>query len=125
MGIFTIFSKTTRLPLRTIAKPNAEGAPELRSADEVFFEGFFSSKEYFLDNDDKVSLKPESRITLTGAKLEDLPNPTTVTITGNGARFRETIEDGKFEFSVDVPGEYIVKCEAKVELPIEFKVVIK
>lgn len=73
----------------------------------------------------KVNDKPFSKIILTGTKFENLPKPTTVTITGNGAIFRETIEDGEFEFSVDVPGKYTAKCESRVELPIEFEVVIK
>lgn len=66
--------------------------------------------------------KPASKITLTGTKLENLPNPTTVTITGNSATFVRTITDRAYEFTVDVPGEYMIKCESRVELPIEFKI---
>lgn len=66
--------------------------------------------------------KPVSRITIIGTKLNNLPDPTEITIKGNGAIFRRTITDGVYEFSIDVPGEYTVKCESKVELPIEFKI---
>lgn len=89
---------------------------------EVIIEGHYDNSVIYRDG--KIIEKPESNIILTGTKLENLPNPTKVIITGNGAAFRETIEDGEFEFSIDVPGEYTVKCESRIELPIEFKVTI-
>ena len=72
----------------------------------------------------KVKNKQPSKITLTGTKLENLPNSTSITITGNGAIFRREIADGTYTFSIDIPGEYIIKCESRTELPIEFKVTI-
>lgn len=118
--LYTIFSQNGQVS-RVILKPNSDGYPKLKGG-EIYVEGDHKNKIYL---NGQIIDKPKSKITLTGTKLENLPNPTIVTISGNGATFRETIEDGEFEFSVDVPGEYVVKCESKVELPVEYKVVIK
>lgn len=127
MPIYTIFDKITGAMTRQISKPKNDGPPVV-SGNEIYLKGDNCKNIVVFDERSQAVVlydKPKSSITLTDTKLENLPNPTIVTISGNGATFRETIEDGEFEFSVDVPGEYVVKCESKVELPVEYKVVIK
>ena len=71
---------------------------------------------------------PESSIKMIqdekGVLLENLENPTRIVITGNGESFHRTITDGAYQFLIDTPGNYVIKCESDVELPIEFKVKI-
>ena len=117
---YTVFSTITRAQLCVRSKPISDWPPCV-SEDEVYREGVYG-KEYILSDDQEVILAPKSAITLIGTKLENLPIPTKVTITGNGATFRRTITDGTYEFSINVPGEYAIKCESRVELPIDFKV---
>lgn len=116
---YTIFSKEG-VSIRIIRKPDADGPPSLNE-NESYVIGNHKNKILV---DGQITDKPESRITLTGTKLEKLPNPTEVTITGNGARFREIITDGEFYFSIDTPGKYIVKCKSSIELQKEFEVII-
>lgn len=120
MPIYTIFNTVTGRK-RVVLKPRTEGSPTL-SDDEIFVEGKHNDKILV---DGKIADKPASKITLIGTKLENLPNPTTVTITGHGATFRRIITDGIYEFSIDVPGKYIIKCESRVGLPITFDLEVK
>ena len=58
-------------------------------------------------------------------KLENMPDPTMIEVIGNYSRFRRIITDGEYEFSLDTPGNYKIKCDSGVELSIEFKVTIE
>lgn len=120
MPQYSIFSSDEGHLIRILGKPKGDGPPAMNEG-EIYIEG--SHRDNILV-DGQITDKPESRITLTGTKLENMPNPTMVTITGNGATFRRTITDGTYQFTIDMPGEYMVKCESKVELPIEFKITI-
>ena len=115
MAVYTVFNADgTRR--RLVSKPDADGPPKVGKG-RSYLPGEIKNKLFV----NKVLIdKPESKITLIGTKLENLPNPTTVTIAGNGATFRRTITDGIYEFTLDMPGEYMIKCESKVELPITF-----
>lgn len=126
--MFTVFSGTNNTQLYIKSKPVADGPPCLKD-DEVYIEGRYG-KEYLLINNEVV-LKPESSITISSLEavvsigtitLSNMPNPTRVTITGNGQIFNRNITDGSYSFSLDVAGDYTVKCEADTELPIEFQV---
>lgn len=123
--IVTKFSKDGNA-LFTLACYEEEMLPPL-SEGESYIDGGYNDK-YFLVNG-KIIDKPTSKIiftgTKTGTKLKNIPNPTTVTITGYGTTFKRVITDGTYKFSVDMPGEYTVKCEPGIELPIEFKVTMK
>lgn len=111
----------------------ASGPPPLPDEErgEIIVEGHYDNRVIYRDGE--IVEKPESSIALVNSeaaaetgtiKLTNMPNPTAVMITGNHTTFRESIEDGEFEFSLDVAGEYTVKCDSKIELPIEFKVTI-
>lgn len=119
---YTVFSETTGERLRVSSRPKNEGPPPIK-AGTVCVEGFLENTKLYVDG--KIVDKSASKIILTGTKLKNLPNATEVTITGNGATFRRTITDGIYEFTLDMPGEYMIKCESGIELPIEFKVTIK
>lgn len=129
MGTYTIFA-SDGTQARKVSKPKADGPPAIDNG-ETMFEGSYSDDMVLIDGE--IINKPESSIVLVNSeataetgtiKLVNVPNPTEVVITGNHTTFRETIEDGGLEFSLDVAGEYTVKCESKLELPVEFKVVI-
>ena len=118
--LYTIFSQNGQVS-RVILKPNSDGYPKLKGG-EIYVEGDHKNKIYL---NGQIIDKPKSKITLTGTKLENLPNPTIVTISGNGATFRRTIKDGVYEFSIDEPGNYAIKCESRVGLPITFDLEVK
>ena len=120
MAQYSIFNKKTGALKCVIGIPKGLGPPKV-SDGQIFLSGDHKGKILV---GDKIIFKPKSKITLTGTKLENLPNPTTVTISGNGATFRETITDGVLRFNIDTPGEYLVRCESDVELPAEFKVTL-
>ena len=132
MTIYTIFSKKSGKNLRRISKPRSDGSPGLNK-DEIFFPGEISPDKILSINEkpQAISLrdKPESSIKMSqdakGVLLENIENPTMIIITGNHASFRRVITDGEYEFSIDEPGEYLIKCESEVELPIEFKVTVR
>ena len=97
----------------------------------MFLEGCFDSKTYILNNNNEIINKPESSIILVNSEatastgtiiLSNMPNPTKVHITGNGDTFNRKIIDGSYEFSLDVAGDYIIKCEPDIKQPIEFQV---
>lgn len=130
MSFYTIFSKETGVQLRVISKPNASGPP-LVTEGEIYRTGIFGRDSILVGG--QVTQKPPPSITIntTQAKasietitLSSIPNPTKIIITGNDSCFIRNITDGLYEFSIDVPGNYIVKCETDIELPIEFKVTI-
>lgn len=98
---------------------------------EVLVEGHYDNSVIYRNGE--IISKPESNIILinseataeTGTiRLTNIPNPTEVMITGNHTSFRRDVTDGEYEFSLDVVGEYTVKCDSKIELPVEFKVTI-
>lgn len=120
---YTLIDEATGLVLRKRRKPDGEGEPELKPG-QIYIVGHDIDARTQLYLDGQVVNKQIPQITLTGTKLENLPNPTKVTITGNGASFHKTITDGTYEFSIDVTGKYTVKCDSRVELPIEFKATI-
>ncbi len=130
MAVYTVFSRKGPI-VRIISKPQSDGPPGLKF-NETFIPGNHKDKIIFVtEKSQAITLheKPESSITLaTGDgffKLENLENPTRIIITGNHASFHRVITDGEYEFSIDDPGEYLIKCRSDVEQPIEFKVTIE
>lgn len=126
---YTKFDKDGR-PVYTLTAYDEDVLPSL-DLGEIYKEGQFDNTKILVDGE--IIEKPESSIVLTNSEataktgtisLTNIPNPTTVTITGNYTTFRRDITDGEYEFSIDVAGKYTVKCDSRVELPIEFKVTI-
>ena len=134
--IFTRFNKNG-CPLNVITCYDGDLLPELNEG-EVYLEGNYDDKNTIISINEKsqaITLceKESSAITINATvvkagdflKLGNLSNPTTIEITGNHSHFRRVITDGEYEFSLDVPGDYLIKCESGVELPIEFKVTVR
>ena len=121
---YTIFD-SRGVPLRTIKGYNE---PYLESG-ESYIQGAYDKRYILVDG--IVVAKPASSITISSYEavastgtitLSNMPNPTRVRITGNGDTFIRNITDGSYAFSLDITGSYIIKCEADIELPIEFQV---
>lgn len=128
MPEYTIFDKTTGKHLCVMGIPKSDGLPKLKKT-EIYLPGKYKNKVVFVNEESQaISLHDKSISSVKmsqneqGVLLENLENPTRITITGNGATFHRVIIDGTYQFSIDIPGDYVVKCESDIELPIEFKV---
>lgn len=125
--IYTIFDKNTGAQKFIWNIPSTEDVPQV-GVDEIIKEGTFSSDKILLFNN--IFNKQLSKIMISGNKiktkeyitLSNLENPTKVEIQGKNIYFEREIIDNNYEFSFDLPGEYIIKCDSQLELPIEFKI---
>lgn len=123
---YYIYDKITGVGQGIESRPKNDCNIQLSPTQEKTLKKFDAKIELFQNG--KVVGKKDPIVKMSqdakGVLLENLENPTRITITGNGTTFHRVITDGAYQFSIDTPGDYVVKCESDVELPIEFMVTI-
>ena len=127
MPTYTVFDKESGVPIYCTNVPIKDGMPNVGDGKAVK-PGNHLNKILAYNNlfdRPKCSIKllnDNAKASTEYIKLADIPNPTIIEVEGNGEAFVRKITDGEYEFSIDTPGEYTIKCEPCDELPVEFKV---